>query len=583
LKSMGWTCTAGTSWPPPRRSGVFDEWSLTSADKEDAERLERLADALDSDREGLSRRWRRLKSDQTRSGVDELVLLGKELEVGNHAPSLRRCVAFSLAKGGAFVAEAVRLLLAANRDQPDDLLTTMMLAERLSKAGPRQAANAARFYTAALMLRPGSLPLLSGLAESLKQAGRREESVECDRRVESAAKKAIALNPRSAIAYHCLGLALAGQSRRAEAAEAHRRAMGLAPNAVSAYNLAVILKELGREAEAITSLREAIQLRPDYARAHGMLGHLLSRRNDLKGAAEAYHQSIRLDPDVAQTHMNLGNLLAATGDFAWSRAALLESIKLDPGNALAHYNLGVALAGLGRREEATSAYQEAIRLQPDHAQAHWNLGLELSKVGRFAQALAERRRGYELGAVPTGGRDIATRALERAERNAERERLLPAYLGGFRKVTDAEEAVRLAEVCQAKRLYAAAARLYDGATRSAPEEPDDPTRTVLPHAARAAVLASEGKGEDAAALDDKQRAALRALALEWLRIDLKVWRGMVATNRGAVLKQMNNWLMDDDFATVRDEDSIEKLPAAERAAWRQLWATIGDMSGLAKE
>jgi hypothetical protein len=40
---------------------------------------------------------------------------------------------------------------------------------------------------------------------------------------------------------------------------------------------------------------------------------------------------------------------------------------------------------------------------------------------------------------------------------------------------------------------------------------------------------------------------------------------------------MQHWLQDDDFAGVRGEKALAKLPEEERPAWRKLWADVTDL------
>jgi hypothetical protein len=71
---------------------------------------------------------------------------------------------------------------------------------------------------------------------------------------------------------------------------------------------------------------------------------------------------------------------------------------------------------------------------------------------------------------------------------------------------------------------------------------------------------------------------LRQQALEWLRADLTAWQVVLekGTNqaRTDTAKQMRHWLADADFAGVRGEAALARLPEAERPAWQTLWAAV---------
>jgi hypothetical protein len=96
-------------------------------------------------------------------------------------------------------------------------------------------------------------------------------------------------------------------------------------------------------------------------------------------------------------------------------------------------------------------------------------------------------------------------------------------------------------------------------------------------------LAGCGQGQDDSPPDDAERARLRGQALGWLRADLSL-----RTQRKAIVRDINRaqgnsfftrdalplWKKDRDLAGLRDPGALEKLPVAERAAWRALWAEV---------
>jgi hypothetical protein len=73
-------------------------------------------------------------------------------------------------------------------------------------------------------------------------------------------------------------------------------------------------------------------------------------------------------------------------------------------------------------------------------------------------------------------------------------------------------------------------------------------------------------------------AAARAGALGWLRDDLsalgKILEGGNPQAHPAVAQQLAHWKVDTDLAGIRDEPELAKLPEAERAAFRALWADV---------
>jgi tetratricopeptide (TPR) repeat protein len=88
-------------------------------------------------------------------------------------------------------------------------------------------------------------------------------------------REAVARAPRSAEARERLGLALGLQGHGKDALDELGEACWLDPNRASAHlNLAVVLAQEGRLADARAHAREALRLQPDYPQARGLLSEL---------------------------------------------------------------------------------------------------------------------------------------------------------------------------------------------------------------------------------------------------------------------------------------------------------------------
>jgi hypothetical protein len=124
----------------------------------------------------------------------------------------------------------------------------------------------------------------------------------------------------------------------------------------------------------------------------------------------------------------------------------------------------------------------------------------------------------------------------------------------------------------------AAARFYKEAFEEEPRLADDLQGKHRYHAVRAAVRAACGQGLDAGGLGDGERAQLRKDALQWLTADLAAWTWVANHNvpqaHAEVKQRLGGWQQDAELAGVRDASALERLPAAERDAWRKLWDDI---------
>jgi tetratricopeptide (TPR) repeat protein/serine/threonine protein kinase len=316
----------------------------------------------------------------------------------------------------------IAFLRRIQRAYPGDLWANHGLAYRLVKSG--QAAQAVRYYTAALALRPKNPGIYLNRSEALQQAGEVEAASEDLHRALALApqyagahnnlgnllkdqgkldeaisryREAIRLNKDLAEPHIGLGNALQGKGQLDEAIAAYREAVRLNKYRAEAhYNLGNALRNKGKLDEAIAAYREAIRLNKDYAEAHNNLGLALRDNHNPEEAIAAFREAIRLNKDSAFAHNNLGLALRDKGRFDEAIAAVREAIRLKKDFGGAHNNLGRALWAKGQREEAAAAFREAIRLNKDDTEAHYNLGVVLRDKGQLDEAIAAYREAIRL-------------------------------------------------------------------------------------------------------------------------------------------------------------------------------------------
>jgi tetratricopeptide (TPR) repeat protein len=412
----------------------------------------------------------------------------------------------------------------------------------------------------------------SSLGNALRAKGLSDEAVaEC--------REALRLQKDNPIVHNNLGLALANKGLLDEAVAEYQEAIHLKADYVDARNnLGVTLQRKGDLDGAIAEWREAISIKPDHAHVHTNLGLALEKKGRLDEAIAEFREALRLKKDP-KAHFHLGNLLGNKGLLDEAVAEYREALRLKQDSPAVHYNLGNALRAKGRLDEAVAEWREALRLKPDLPEAHCNLGGILLRQGQFQDAVKAIRRGHELGSRNPGWRYPSAQWLRRAEQMAELDDRLSAVLEGKAQPKDAGERVAFAQLCQKfRKQYAAAARFYGEAFATQLALAENPATGHRYNAACAAALAGCGQGRDSGGLDDKERARLRSQALAWLRADLAAWQKVLEKEpdkaRAAVAQQLQHWLHNPNFAGVRGEAALGKLPAAERPQWQKLWEEV---------
>jgi serine/threonine-protein kinase len=316
---------------------------------------------------------------------------------------------------------AERLLRAAVRARPREVVLHHALGQLLEGQQPPRWGEAVECYAAARALRP---ELGVSLANALVECGRVSEGLALYERLvterpdnpwlhlwrghtfevqrlwkeaEAAAREALRLRPDDAVAHVNLGVALNNQGRHKEAEAAHHEALRLKPDdALAHFDLGKTLQDQGRFKEAEAAAREALRLKPDFAPAHNNLAGALVHQERWKEAEAAAREALRLKPDFAPAYSNLGMALHHQGREKEAEAAHREGIRLRPDDPLAHVNLGATLQDQGRLKEAEAAAREALRLKPDLAEAHNNLAGALHHQGRLKEAEAAYREALRL-------------------------------------------------------------------------------------------------------------------------------------------------------------------------------------------
>lgn len=216
-------------------------------------------------------------------------------------------------------------------------------------------------------------------------AGRVDEAVRNLRR-------AIDLEPANADRRYDLAVMLQESRRHADAAAEYRRVLRMRGDAVDALsNLALCLMALGELAEAEALARRAVALAPGSARALHNLGVVLRARGDASGAVAALERAAGVQPASAAVWNDLGEAHLLASDYPAAERCFRHAVGLDPVGRPARSSLGRTLAAGGRLEEAETTLLLALAEDPDDAAALDALAVTLLLGSRLDEALAVAR------------------------------------------------------------------------------------------------------------------------------------------------------------------------------------------------
>lgn len=182
--------------------------------------------------------------------------------------------------------------------------------------------------------------------------------------VEDGYRRAVALNPRNAEAWHQLGEVLGVLGRASESREAYRRALAAEPG----RPITVLLTASSLSpAEAVALCDSLIAVEPSYFEAYAFRANARLAAGDTSGAREDRDRLIRVAPPGTElgARVNAMRITLATGDSVDARRRALELLRELPAEGPVHARIAALLAGalynLGERDAAVSLLERAPR------------------------------------------------------------------------------------------------------------------------------------------------------------------------------------------------------------------------------
>ena len=190
-----------------------------------------------------------------------------------------------------------------------------------------------------------------------------------------------------------------------------------------------IERRLGKEADAATTLKGAIEAQPEWAASYVRLGGLLETKGDISGALSTYQAGLSRNPAHIDLLHHVAALQEKTEDYEGAKTTYETTLNLNPSDVFAANNLAALIADLwskdaallrraeqlsqdfrlstnpylldtggwvayrlGRYDDALVLLESARQKQPDNAQFHYHLALTYQAKGDDARAQAELRK-----------------------------------------------------------------------------------------------------------------------------------------------------------------------------------------------
>ena len=139
-------------------------------------------------------------------------------------------------------------------------------------------------------------------------------------------------------------------------------------------------------------LRKAIELNPENANYHCLLGATLTKRERFEEAIFEFEEASRLAPNNPEILRNLGWAIFMKGDIDQGRALIERSLELDPENVLALCDLAVVLMRGLQYQKAERLLKKAQKIEPNNPFVEKTLAACEFFRRKFEQVLEKGKR-----------------------------------------------------------------------------------------------------------------------------------------------------------------------------------------------
>jgi len=264
--------------------------------------------------------------------------------------------------------------------------------------------DAEKIYREAIAVAPNSPEAMTALSFVLVQPRTGAANAARFADAESFARRAVQLQPSSAVAFDRLGVAMIARGIfNSETEAAFRRAMELDPNFVVAQvHLARVLRRLSRYSEADPLYKSAIDQAKD-APTLVLIADAMQSETRWSDSDPVLRRALQLDPRNPGALFLLGRLLSVNRNYAEAETVLKTAVEVNPKFFPARNILGRSYLGLARYDDAFKTYEQAVPLasEADRKQlaglfGFGGVGDGYLNTGRPRDALRAYERALEL-------------------------------------------------------------------------------------------------------------------------------------------------------------------------------------------
>ena len=376
------------------------------------------------------------------------------------------------------------------------------------------------------------------------------------------------------------------------------------PEAIAAFNQA---KEMQKR--LVSEYPTVTKLQADLADNHTNIGILYNDQGRFPEAVTEYKQataikerlvrdnslSVEFRSSLASTLTNLGLVLFEMGESldalkSWQQAKAIQEHLAQEQPSVAGFQsaLGATLNNLAKIHLAERRYAEACDQLREAIRRQKNALASVPRHPMYRQFLKNHLRNLTKAAIGLNAPEIAQEASvglkELAASDPQFKAIderLAAIIKGERP-SGVPELLALANRTYELQNFVLATQFYEDAFDQDSKVSENRLQQLGYNAACSALLASEGRGEVIAPLDEAMKLRFRGRALSWLKNEVGEWQKKIENETAAgelafAVKSLRYWQEDPDLASIREKEKLATLPEAERKEWEAFWGKVKEM------
>ena len=201
------------------------------------------------------------------------------------------------------------------------------------------------------------------------------------------AEEVLKTQPRHGQALRLFGCALLMLDQPADAVAPLENAARELRNAETDTMLAIALRKVGRNEEALSRLKRAIKRRPPHAAAFHELGYLLFLLKRDNESIETLRQGLEIAPMMPELSLQLGLVFLRRRNCPEAKRAFARALEISPDSAEALSGMARAHQEIGENQAAAEYLRRHLRQRPENIGAWINLGHCLLELGEIEAGL----------------------------------------------------------------------------------------------------------------------------------------------------------------------------------------------------